>query len=86
MSEDHGTIVQSDEKPIFLGIMPGDTVVVFEREAVVDSSVSDWFMATVLFVEGSARDPKAPSLFQVSDIDTGTIQFVNADQVERVMI
>ena len=43
-------------------------------------------MATVLFVEGSARDPRAPSLFQVADIDTGTIQFVNADQVERVMI
>ena len=86
MSEDHGTIAQPDEKPIFLGVMPGDTVVVFERENVVDSSVSDWFMATVLFVEGSARDPKAPSLFQVADIDTGTVQFVNADQVERVMI
>ena len=43
-------------------------------------------MATVLFVEGSVRDPKAPSLFQVADIDTGFVQFVNADQVERVMI
>ena len=86
VSEDHGIVVQPNEKPIFLGVTPGDTVVVFEREADIDSRVSDWFMATVLFVEGSARDPKAPSLFQVSDIDTGTIQFVNADQVERVMI
>ena len=86
MSEDHGVIVQPNEKPIFLGVTPGDTVVVFEREEVVDNSASDWFMATVLFVEGSARDPNAPSLFQVADIDTGTIQFVNADQVERVMI
>ena len=86
MSEDHGIVVQPNEKPIFLGVTPGDTVVVFEREAVVDSSVSDWFMATVLFVEGSARDPRAPSLFQVADIDTGVIQFVNADQVEKVML
>ena len=86
MSEDHGVIVQPNEKPIFLGVTPGDTVVVFDREVVVDSSASDWFMATVLFVEGSARDPKAPSLFQVADIDTGTIQFVNADQVERMML
>ena len=86
MSEDHGTIIQPNEKPLFLGVTPGDTVVVFERETVVDSCVSDWFMATVLFVEGSARDPKAPSLFQVANIDTGTIQFVNADQVERVML
>ena len=86
MSEDHGTIIQPNEKPIFLGVTPGDTVVVFESETVVDCSISDWFMASVLFVEGSARDPRAPSLFQVADIDTGTIQFVNADQVERVMI
>ena len=86
MSEDHGIIGQLNEKPIFLGVMPGDTVVVFERETVIDSSVSDWFMATVLFAEGSARDPKAPSLFQVADIDTGVVRFVNADQVEKVML
>ena len=55
---------------------PGDTIVVFEREVVVDSSVSDWFMATVLFVEGSARDPRAPSLFQAADIDTGVVSSV----------
>ena len=86
MSEDHGIIVQHKKKPIFLGVTPGDTVVVFVREVVVDSSVSDWFMATVLFVEGSARDPNAPSLFQVADIDTGVVQFVNADQVEKLMM
>ena len=41
---------------------------VFEREAVLDSSVLDWFMATVLFIEASARDPTAPSIFQVADM------------------
>ena len=87
MSEDHGIVVQPNRKPVFLAVTPGDTVVVvFERETVVGSSVSDWFMATVLFVEGSARDPNAPSLFQVADIDTGVIKFVNANQVEKVMI
>jgi len=86
MSEDHGIIVQPNRKPVFLGVTPGDTVVVFESETVVDSSISDWFMASVLFVEGSARDPKAPSLFQVADIDTGVVQFINANQVEKVMM
>ena len=86
MSEDHGSIIQPNEKPIFLGVTPEDTVVVFEREAVVDSRVSDWFMATVLLVEGSARDPKAPSLFQATNIDTGVVRFVNADHVEKVML
>ena len=84
MSEDHGIVVQPNERPVFLGVTPGDTVVVFEREDVVDSSVADWFMAIVLFVEGSARDSNAPSLFQVADIDTGAVQFVNADQVEKL--
>ena len=86
MSEDHGIVVQPNRKPVFLGVTPGDTVVVFESETVVDSSISDWFMASVLFVECSARDPKAPSLFQVADIDTGVVQFINANQVEKVMM
>ena len=72
--------------PIILGVTPGDTVVVFEREVVIDSSISDQFIATVLFVEGSARDPKAPSLFQLADIDTSVIRFINADQIEKVMM
>ena len=33
MSEDHGDIVQPNQRPIFLGVTPGVTVVVFEREA-----------------------------------------------------
>ena len=34
---------------------------VFEYEEGTDSSVSDWFVADVLFVEGLASDQKAPS-------------------------
>ena len=64
MSEDHGIVVQPNRKPVFFAVTPGDTVVVvFERETVVGSSVSDWFMATVLFVEGSARDMVIYSIF-----------------------
>ena len=59
---------------------------VFEREAVLDSSVLDWFMATVLFIEASARDPTAPSIFQVADIDSGIVRFVYGDQLEKVML
>ena len=78
--------VQLYEKPMFLGVAPRDTVVVSERKAVVDSSASDWFMATVLFVEVGAGNPRAPSLFQVANIGTEIIQSVSADLVEPVMI
>ena len=40
---------------------------------------SDWRMADVIWVDGGARNPKVPTLFQVADVDTGTITWVNAD-------
>ena len=33
-----------------------------------------------------ARDPKVPTLFQISDIDTGVIRWVNADHVQQVVL
>ena len=42
---------------------------------------SDWRMADVIWVDGGARNPKVPTLFQVADVDTGTITWVNADLV-----
>ena len=43
-------------------------------------------MGEVLFGEGCARDLKATSLFQFSNVDTGKICSVNADQVQKALI
>ena len=86
MSEDHGLIVKPKEQPIFLSVIPCDIVIVWEHPEIVGSDSNAWFMAGVLHVEGSARDPKAPSLFQVINVDTGVISFVNADCVEKVFM
>ena len=43
-----------------------------------------WWMADVIHVDGGARNPKAPSLLQVADVDTGTIQWINADLVIHI--
>ena len=32
-------------------------------------------------VDGGARNPKVPTLFRVADIDTGVINWINADLV-----
>ena len=37
-------------------------------------------------LEGSARDPKAPSLIHVADVDTGGIRWVSADCIEQILM
>ena len=44
-----------------------------------------WWMADVIFVEGGARNPKVPTLFQVADVDSGVIRWVNADLVTHIL-
>ena len=41
-------------------------------------------MADVIWVDGGARNPKTPTLFQVADVDTGVINWVNADFVTHI--
>ena len=58
----------------FLKVKRGDTVLVEDNE-----------IATVLSYIGSARDPDVPSLFQVANIDTGEIHYVNANDVKEIL-
>ena len=50
------------------------------------SQMSSWCrrMADVIWVDGGARNPKIPTLFQVADVDTGIINWVNADLVTHI--
>ena len=45
----------------------------------------DWWMGQVIWCEGGARDPKVNTMFQIADIDSGVIRWVNADLVTHVM-
>ena len=79
MSEDHGFAGTRypNEKPLFLSVRPGMTVVVTEEDS--------WWMGDVLYKDGGARKPKVPTLFQIACIDTGTIRWVNADLVTHIV-
>ena len=77
-------VAESRDSSVFLRVSPGDVVIVWEHPEIVDADSRAWWMGEVLFVEGSAREHKAHSLFQVSYIDNGKICFVNADQVRKV--
>ena len=39
----------------------------------------------VIWVDGGARNPKVPTLFQVADVDTGVVTWVNADVVTHIV-
>ena len=67
---DHKNTDTSDE-PIFLKVKSRDTVLVGEYEICKGLS----------FTAGS-KDPEAPSLFQVANVDTGEIKPVHAAEVK----
>ena len=63
--------------PVFLHVKAGMTVIVADTDGA-------WRMADVIWVDGGARNPKVPTLFQVADADTGIINWINADLVTHV--
>ena len=63
--------------PVFLHVKAGMTVVVEDG--------SDWRMAYVIWLYGGARNPKVPTLFQVADVDTGVINWINTDLVTDIV-
>ena len=78
MSVDHASAVAAPKSdPVFLHVKQGDAVIIEEG--------NDWRMADVIWVDGGARNTKVPTLFQVADVDTGVINWVNADLVTHIV-
>ena len=78
MSVDRASGVSTPKTdPVFLYVRAGTTVIVEDRKA--------WRMAEVIWVDGGARNPKVPTLFQVADVDTGVTNWVNADLVTHIV-
>ena len=52
---------------------------------IVTDTDGAWRMADVIWVDGDARNPKVPTLFQVVDVDTRVISWVNADLATHIV-
>ncbi len=63
-----------EEDPLFLKVKSRDTVLIGEDE-----------ICKVLSFVGGARDPLAPTLFQVANVDTGKIKFVHGEEVIEIV-
>ena len=80
MSVDYASgVTMPKSDPIFLHVKAGMTVIVGNDET------DDWWMADVIHVDGGARNPKVPTLFQVADVDSGVIRWVCADLVTHIV-
>ena len=76
---DRGSGVSAPKSdPVFLHVKSGITVIVTDTDGA-------WRMADVIWVDGGARNPKVPKLFQVADVDTGFINWVTADFVTHIV-
>ena len=67
-------IHEIEEEPLFLKVKSRDTVLVGEDE-----------ICKVLSFVGGARDPLAPTLFQVVNVDTGEIKFVHGEDIKDIV-
>ena len=63
-----------ENKPLYLTVKSRDTVLVGEDE-----------ICKVLSFVGGSRDPDAPSLFQVANVDTGEIKTIHAAEVKEIV-
>ena len=78
MSVDHACAVTAAKSdPVFLHVKAGMTVIVADKDGA-------WRMADVIWVDGGARNAKVPRLFQVADVDTSVINWINADLVTHI--
>ena len=87
MSEDRSApVAVKAGDPIFLSVKAGMTVIVRHLPEVGLTSDDDgWWMADVIYVEGGARNPQVPTLFQVVDVDSGEVFWVNAGLVTHIV-
>ena len=72
-------------RPGFLDVKPGMTVIVGDEARTSETQSKDWWMGRVIHCGGGARDPSIHNLFQVADVDSGVIRWINADLVTHIL-
>ena len=62
------------DEPLFLKVRPGDAVL-YEKDQI----------GKVLTFVGGSRDPDAPSLFQIANVDSGEIRWIHGEEVTEIV-
>ena len=62
------------DEPLFLKVRPGDAVL-YEKDQI----------GKILTFIGGSRDPDAPTLFQIANVDSGEIRWINEEEVTEIV-
>ena len=71
--------------PAFLGVRPGDYIIVRGVNQVQPKDDRSWWMGQVVSCDQSARDPSGNHVIQVVDVDDEKISWVNVEEVSHVL-
>ena len=86
MSVGHGIHSSPEsERPIVLDVIPGMTVIVKHNIHNGEKGYQDWWMGQVIHCGAATRDPYIHNLFQIADMDSGEIRWVNSDLVTHIL-
>ena len=78
MSINHSVVtLRPDRDSLFTHVKAGMTVIVEDS--------GDWWMADVIHVIGSVRNPKLPRFFQVAEAETRVVRWIKADLVTHIV-
>ena len=61
------------------------TVIVKHDLQIGEKRDKDWLMVQVIHCGGGTRDPSILNLFQIADVDSGVIRWVNDDLVMYIL-
>ena len=86
MNKDVSAIIHSRHSTATGELEPGDVVIVWEHPELINSTSQFWWMGEVVRVERSTHRQKRADRLQVADIDTGALDWVNEDSVQKVLI
>ena len=71
--------------PAFLGVKPGDYIIVKGENQVTLKKDHSWWMGQVVSCKKEARDPSGHPVIQVVDVDDEKITWVNVDDISHVL-
>ena len=81
------TILLVMHQAVFLRFKPGDVVLVEPRTLHASPSENKaWWLGQIIWTEAGARDPNTPTMFQIANVDTGGVEWINADEATRLVL
>ena len=77
--------MESCPYPEFLHVRKGDYIVIQGELSRSEGEGTEYWIAPVIHVVGGSRNSSVNTIFQVANIDTGQIAYINADLAMKIL-